>query len=216
MSDIEIHGAGLSTCTRRLLFTSALLNLPIKLVEVDVMKGQHKTPEHLKYQPFGKIPYLKHGDFHFYESRAICRYLNDVSETHALIPQDLQGKALFEQWASLEYGTFNDPIANICVAKVFYKFRPGGQEDPELAQKNHEKLKPALEILDQQLSQHPYICGENISLVDVWILPMLWALSEHSPEDAKQIVESTPAISAWWKRVTQTPQWQAIVSNKHP
>jgi len=211
MTDIKIHGAAVSTCTRRVLYASALLKVPVSVVEVDVMNKQHKTPEFLKYQPWGKIPYLVQGDFTFYESRAICRYLNDISATHALIPQEPKARAIFEQWASLEYGTYNDPIVNICLAKVWYKYH-GGQVDPETAQKSHEKLKPALAILDKQLSQHPYIAGEQISLVDVWILPQLWVLAEGSPEDAKLIVESTPAIHAWWKRITGTPEWQHIVS----
>ena len=150
-----------------------------------------------------------------FESRAMCRYLNDVSATKSLIPQDPQARAIFEQWASLEYGTFNEPIANMCVALVWYRFS-GGKEDPEAAQKNLEKLKPALEVLDQQLSKHHYMAGDQISLVDVWILPQLWTLNETAPQVGKQIVESTPAISAWWKRITGTPQWQAVVAGgKH-
>ena len=60
MSDIEIHGATPSTCTRRVMYAAALLNQPINLVTVDVMKGQHKTAEYKKYQPFGKVPHPYH------------------------------------------------------------------------------------------------------------------------------------------------------------
>ena len=34
-----------------------------KLVETNIMKGEHKTPEMLAINPFGGIPFLKDGDF---------------------------------------------------------------------------------------------------------------------------------------------------------
>jgi len=212
MSDIKILGVNFSTCTRRVLYTAALLNLPIELVPIEFLKGQHKSPEHMALQPFGKIPVLEQGDFILYESRAISRYLNDsISTTHSLIPSDPQQRALFEQWASLELGTFNDPIGTIVYGAVFYKFF-GGQYDSAAVKAGLEKLKVPLSVLDKQLSKHDYITGDSISLVDIWLVPNLWALQEGSPEDAKMIVESSPNISGWWKRVTATPEWQKIVT----
>jgi len=213
MSDIKIVGLAASTCTRRVLFAAALLNVPIELVPIDWLKGQQKSPEHLKKQPFGKIPVLEQGDFVLYESRAITRYLNDsISSSHALIPQEPKAKALFEQWASIELGTYDGPIGSILYNTVFIKFHPGAVADTEAIKSNHEKLKLSLPVLDKQLSQHNYIAGNTISLVDIWITPNLWQLQQGSPEDAKLIIDAHPNIAAWWKRVTGTPEWQKIVA----
>lgn len=55
----KLYGIPMSLCTRRCALVFKEKNVPYELVPVDVMKGEHKSPEYLaKGQPFGKIPYL--------------------------------------------------------------------------------------------------------------------------------------------------------------
>jgi len=32
--------------------------IPFEFVQVDIKKGEHKSPAHLEKQPFGQVPYL--------------------------------------------------------------------------------------------------------------------------------------------------------------
>jgi len=209
LGNIRIVGSASSTCTRRVIYTAALLNIPIQLVEIDWAKGQHKSPEHLAKQPFGKVPVLEQGDFTLFESRAISRYLNDLSTTHALVPQDIKQKALFEQWEAVELGTLNPLIDTIVYNSVFYKYH-GATADTEALKQAHEKIKQPLTILDRQLSKYHYVVNNQISLVDIFLVPNLWVIRQSSPEDGKQLIDAYPNIAAWWKRVTGTPEWQKI------
>ena len=68
--------------------TLAETNTPYELVVVDFAKGEHKQEPHLSRQPFGQVPALKDGDFELYESRAMCRYIND-KVNGPLVPRDL-------------------------------------------------------------------------------------------------------------------------------
>ena len=77
-----------------------------ELVVVDVMKGEHKEPAHLARQPFGQIPAFEDGDLRLYESRAILRYLDETLPGTPLTPKDPKGRALMEQWISVETSTF--------------------------------------------------------------------------------------------------------------
>ncbi|KAL3682893.1 hypothetical protein R1sor_000915 [Riccia sorocarpa] len=73
---IKLHGSAMSTCTGRVLIT--LFEKEVQDYElVDLSKGEHKSPEFLKHQPFGQIPYLVHGDLELFESRAIARGVAD-------------------------------------------------------------------------------------------------------------------------------------------
>lgn len=48
---IEIHGTAASTCTGRVLLTLFEKNVEdYKIVQVDMAKGEHKSPEFLKSQ----------------------------------------------------------------------------------------------------------------------------------------------------------------------
>ena len=96
---MNVFGHPLSTCTRKVITTLTELGLPYELTVVDFAKGEHKQPPHLARQPFGQIPTIEDAGFELYESRAICRYLNEKAGG-ALVPAGLQGRAEMERWAS--------------------------------------------------------------------------------------------------------------------
>ena len=77
---IKIFGHPLSTCTRKVLMTLAETGTPYELVTVDFATRDHKKPPHLNRQPFGQVPAIDDDGFAFYESRAICRYINERSQ----------------------------------------------------------------------------------------------------------------------------------------
>src|SRR5882757_1803483 len=58
MAPIVLHGASLSTCTRKVAMIAKERNIPYELVTVDLRVAEHKQPPHLEHQPFGQIPYI--------------------------------------------------------------------------------------------------------------------------------------------------------------
>jgi glutathione S-transferase len=61
---IKLHGASLSTCTRRVALIAEERNLKYELIPVDFKVTEHKQPAHLQHQPFGQIPYITVRHFH--------------------------------------------------------------------------------------------------------------------------------------------------------
>lgn len=51
------------------------MGLPHELVDVDLLKGTHKTPEFLRLNPFGQVPVLDDGGTVVFDSNAILVYL---------------------------------------------------------------------------------------------------------------------------------------------
>src|SRR5690242_1347893 len=98
---IKIHGHPMSTCTRKVLMTLAETSTPHEFSLVDFAKGEHKQEAHLRRQPFGRIPALEDDGFELFESRAICRYLNQKA-AGTLVPSDAKAHAKMEQWISVE------------------------------------------------------------------------------------------------------------------
>lgn len=58
---IKLHGYAISVATRRVAVVLKELELPYELIPVDVNKGEHKSPEYKKIQPFGQVPYIVSG-----------------------------------------------------------------------------------------------------------------------------------------------------------
>ena len=55
---LTLYGFPSSTCTRRVATVLHEKKLAFKFVELDKRKGDHKSAEHLKRQPFGQVPVL--------------------------------------------------------------------------------------------------------------------------------------------------------------
>lgn len=122
---IQLYGIPLSISLRRSLIVIKELNVPYKLVTVDVTKGEHKAESVLKVQPFGQIPFIKDTDngLELYESRAIARYIvskYDKEDKSGLLPRGEIAAAKFEQAASLELTKF-DPAALGLATELFFK-----------------------------------------------------------------------------------------------
>lgn len=120
---LKLHGIAQSTCTRRVATILKEKNVPYELVPVDFAKGEHKSAEYLKKQPFGQVPYLDDDGFIVFESRAIGRYIaakyRDQGTPLLPDPSDLKATALFEQAASIETSDFDPYASGIAAEKVF-------------------------------------------------------------------------------------------------
>lgn len=76
------------------------LAIPYRLVQVDIKKGETRTPEFLSKNPNGRIPLLDIGSGSFLsESHAIISYLAEGSR---LVPVERIDRARMWQWLSFE------------------------------------------------------------------------------------------------------------------
>jgi glutathione S-transferase len=199
---MKIFGHPMSTCTRKVLMTLAETNTPYEFELVDLMKGEHKQAPHLARQPFGVVPALKDGDFEMYESRAMCRYINE--KVHgALIPNDLQARARMEQWISIETANFSSAVLKFVFHHMFQR-----EQTPETLKTAGEQIDHTLSVMDKQLAKHPFIAGETFTLADVSFMPYVeYALAT----PAKDLFPKHAHVMAWWKKVSARPTWQKTI-----
>ena len=121
---LQLHGSAVSICTKRVAVVLIEKKVPFQFHNIDLMKGEQKTVEHLAHNPFGQVPFIIDDDgFVLYESRAICRYiaLKYAAQGTALIPapNDLKKVALFEQAVSVETSAFDPHASVFVIQKVF-------------------------------------------------------------------------------------------------
>jgi glutathione S-transferase len=198
---MKVFGHPISTCTRKVLMTLAETGQQAELEVVDLFKGDHKAPAHLAHQPFGQVPALEDGDFALYESRAICRYLNE-KVNGPLIPRDLKDRARMEQWISVETSNFTGPVMKFIYHHVFKR-----EQSAETLAEAGQQLENALGIMDKQLASHPFIAGAQFSLADIGFMPYI-EYAINTP--AKEHFAKFPHVSAWWNKVSEKPSWRKI------
>jgi len=206
---VRVIGPALSTCTMRVILTGFELGHPVELVKVDMAKGEHKKPEHLKHQPFGKVPAAEDGDLAFYESRAICRYLVDKYAADSkvkLIPADIKKRALFEQWMSLEATTYTPEVT--VILKNFFASKYGGSKDEAACATAAANLKRDGPVFNAQLEGRDWIIGE-FSLVDICMFTYMFPIA--SDPGIKQWFADYPNIGAWFNRMQTRESFKQLL-----
>lgn len=152
-----------ATCGRRVLMALEEKGATYQLQTIDFRNLEHKTPEYLsKHQPFGQIPVFYDGDIRIFESRAICRYIDDVVPGHQLVPKDPVQKALVEQWISIEMCHF------IAAENIVYEFKFkamfGLKTDFDVVDENKKKLDEFMKVFDAHLEGKSFIVGDDFTL----------------------------------------------------
>jgi glutathione S-transferase len=183
--------------------TLAETNTPHEFVLVDFAKGEHKQEPHVSRQPFGQVPAMEDGDFHLYESRAMCRYINDKANG-PLVPRDLRDRAQMEQWISVESANFTGHIMKFVFHTIF-----GREQSAETLANAGEQLDKALAIMDKQLASHPFIAGGSFTLADICFLPYL---EYGMTTPAKDHITRHPHVLAWWNKISEKPTWRKVAS----
>ena len=196
---ITVYGHPLSTCTRKVLTTLLENGTSYEFVLVDLMKGEHKQPAHLARQPFGQVPALDDSGFMLFESRAICRYLNETSGGK-LVPSDARGRALMEQWISVETSNFTPHAMKFVYHYIFQR-----AQEPAVLEAAEAKVTEALGIMDAHLAKHPYLAGEQFSLADISFMPYVDYVMM---TPAKSMFAKWPNVTAWWNKVSGRATWK--------
>ncbi|KAF9238098.1 glutathione S-transferase [Melanogaster broomeanus] len=206
---LKIHGFSVSTCTRLVALICKEKEIPYELTDVDIIKGESKSPAFKEYQPFGVVPYIDDDGFTLYESRAICRYLIKKypnQGTLGLIPTDPQAEALFEQASSIEYTNFATSVGPLMGEKVFKLFH-GLQTDEARAAEYLATLNAKMDVYEVILGKQKYLAGETVTLADLQHLPFGTLLCTSGYAD---VFASRPNVARWWSELSSRPAWIAV------
>ncbi|MBN8228875.1 glutathione S-transferase family protein [Corallococcus macrosporus] len=194
---MKLYGNPMSTCTRKVLTVLAEKGREVEFINIDLQKGEQKSPAHLARQPFGVVPALELDDgFMMYESRAIARFLDRTLPGTSLTPADPKGYALMEQFIGVEQSYFSGPAMKV----VMERFR--GTNNEENIAKGREGVKHPLEVIDAVLAKQPFLAGKDFTLAEVSWAPYVEYLFVVGEKD---LVTPHKHVVAWWERVSNRP-----------
>ncbi|MEO7109510.1 MAG: glutathione S-transferase N-terminal domain-containing protein, partial [Polyangiaceae bacterium] len=150
---MKVYGNAMSTCTRKVLMTLAELDAKAEFQSIDLGASEHKKEPHLSRQPFGQIPVLDDDGFQLFESRAICRYLNEKTDGK-LISKDIKVRALMEEWISIETSNFTPHDM-----KYIYNYTFHRAQDPAVLEAAGKALEKALDVMEKRLTGNAFLAG---------------------------------------------------------
>ena len=178
----------------------ALLNIPYEAVEIDILRGESRTPEYLAKNPSGQSPLLEVDGRHLAESNAILWYV--AAET-PLSPENRLTRAEALQWMFFEQHALEP---NIGAAYFWLSLVRGGRELQTHALEDWmERGYAALQVMENHLKTHQYFAAGQLTVADI----ALYGYT-HVADRCDYDLATFPAIRAWLRRVEQTPGFVAM------
>jgi glutathione S-transferase len=170
------------------------LAVPFERVELDIVKGETRTPTFLARNPNGRIPTLELPDgTHLAESNAILWYL---AEGSPLLPATRLDRARALQWMFFEQYSHEPNIATL----RFWTHHGWLGERAALVPGKREAGVAALAVMEAHLEKHPFFVADRYTIADV----ALYAYT-HVADEGGFSLAPYAAIRAWLARVAGQP-----------
>ena len=179
----------------------AQLLIPYRLVEIDILKGESRTPEFLAKNPNGQVPLLEAAPGRYLaESNAILWHLASGSR---LRPENRIERAQALQWMFFEQHSIEP---NIGAAYFWLTLVKGGRDLQQHALEDWmEEGYRSLGVMENHLKQQRYFAADRYTVADI----ALYAYA-HLAHECDFDLASFPAIRAWLARVAAEPDHVAM------
>jgi glutathione S-transferase len=185
----------------RLLLTQ--LSISFERIEINILKGESRTPEFLSKNTNGRIPLLEVESGKFIaESNAILFYL---SQNTNFFPHDYWEQAQVLQWLFFEQYS-HEPF--IATSRFWISILGKNQEYQEAIAQKRAPGYAALSVMEKHLSDRCFFIGERYTIADI----ALFAYTHVANEGGFDLT-NFPAIQAWIERVQATPQHISITQS---
>ncbi len=170
----------------------ALLGLPLELIPVDFMAGEHKRPPLTDLNPFGEIPIFIDGDLVLRDSQAILIYLARKAGGETWLPTAPAPMAQVMEWVMVGE---NETMRGPGDARLHDKF--GYDLDVTVARKKAARI---LGLMEQHLSKTDWLALGRPTIADIACLPYVGVGHEGGVP-----LTDYPAIRRWIGRIKALP-----------
>jgi glutathione S-transferase len=139
----------------------------IEIVSVDLVAGEHKSPEYRNRIGLAHVPALELDDGTcLSESIAICRYLESLYPEPNLFGRDAREQAVIEMWTR----RCEIYLANPMMMAVRHT-HPGlalmGPQNPEVGTYNLAEAEKMMKTLNRHLADREFIAADRFTMADL-------------------------------------------------
>jgi glutathione S-transferase len=196
---IKLYGHEVSGNSYKVRLFLELLNVPYAWISVDLMKGEHKSPDYLALNPFGQVPVLTDNDVVLADAQAILVYLARQYGGESWLPLEPLPLAQVVRWLSTTAGEIRQGPEN---ARLYHLFGVSSINIDRALQ----KADFILTQLNNSLSERIWLEFEHPTIADVAVFPYV-ALAR----DGKVDLDAYPHVLPWIERIKQLPGYMPMV-----
>ena len=112
------------------------------------------------------VPTIEDDGFILWESNAILQYVADKLGKTEFYPTDLARRADINRWLLWEASSWF-PTCYVYLVENCVKPLLGGEPDPAVLAGEADNFHKLAGILDDRLSQVPWLCGDGVTIADI-------------------------------------------------
>jgi glutathione S-transferase len=181
----------------RVRWTLQELGVDFEAVTVNLIAGEHRSPEFLKINPAGKLPVLVDGDTTLTESIAIVLYLAEKYRDKRLVPTDLQQRAQLTRWLLFTTTELEQPLWRIARHTTLY---PENRRLPGEVALAREDFAAMANVLEEYMSGREFVVGDTATVGDFVLAYTLdWA-------KLVNLLDSLPRLEAYMEQMYARPR----------
>jgi glutathione S-transferase len=195
---LTLYGDRKSGNCLKVAWTLEKLDIPYCWIDVDVVRGDTRSPQFLSLNSAGQVPVIVLDDGRpLAQSNAIMTYLAEGTD---LIPADRYDRARMYEWLYWEQYS-HEPYIAVARFQMAYLGRAREDLDPKL----FERGEAALARMQSALTGREYLVSEGPTLADIALVAYT-RMAHAGGFD----ISRYPSVDAWVARV------EAALSIKEP
>lgn len=206
---MKLHSTNYAPNPRRVTMFMAEKGITdIEIVQVDIMKNEHKSEHYRSMNPLARVPALELDDGRVLcETRAICTYLEGLRPEPNLMGEGFEERAFIEMAdRRIEMHLF------LGIANWVRHTHPAlavleQPQFPEYGSAQSERFRETARWLDGELAGRAYVVGERFTVADITAfcaLEFARGLMKFRPSD-----DGLDNLQAWRDRIAQRPSAKA-------
>lgn len=195
---LTLYSAATSNGLRATIIVEEL-GLPYDLRKVDLMKGEHRTPEFLALNPAGQVPVLvdsagpDDSEVTLDQSGAIMMYLAEKEEK--FLPTSTADYARF-----LPVYTSILTDGSMTLGALFTIMRMSEPHEPTRSLFS-VRMGGFMKIYDEWLGARPYIAGDSLTIADFALFGVTYRMRQVTPE----LVAGRKHVDRWMDELADRP-----------
>lgn len=208
--DLVLHGYWRSSPSWRVRIALEWKGLPYRQAPVNLLAGEHRSPEHRALNPQARIPVLEADGAVMVQGPAILEWLEEVAPAPPLLPADPLGRQRVRAMSAVVACDIA-PLQNLGAGEELQR-RFGADEAQVTAWRAHF-IADGLRTLEAMAAEHggAFLHGDALSLADLHLITQLFGARRFGVD-----VDAFPRLAAVEARCAALPAFQAAAPARQP
>jgi glutathione S-transferase len=202
-----LWGRNTSSNVQKPMWLFEELDVSYERIDVGGPFGKNRETEYLALNPNGLVPTLDDEGFILWESNAITRYIASKYRAEMMYPGDLKRRADIERW--MDWGISLGHAMNNAFVGIM-RTAPE-KRDQAMILASCRATEAAMRILDAQLKDRDWICGDHFTLADIAIGINCYRWYHVPFSTVGFEIPKLNNLQGWFGRLQARPAYQKVV-----